>query len=180
MHAPVAGLHVPDQPLLPGHRQAGVALESGQKLARRRVEGAALQVDDRPFGGRRGRARGCQLVHPGRERRLVLAGDRARGELTLYKLAADRGIEPVEADRQPGVLAAYSPAGAERQAHGGVHGHREADRLRPLQGAVVPRLHAEIQAADLVPAAAQRGRRRGDMQRLMAQLVGRDQQDTHG
>ena len=108
MHAPVAGLHVPDQPLLPAHRQAGVALESGQQLARRRVEAAALQVDDRPFGGRGGRARGRQLVHPGRERRLVLAGDHARGELTLYQLAADRGIEPVEADRQPGVLAAHS------------------------------------------------------------------------
>ena len=180
MHAPMAGLHVPDQPLLPAHRQAGVALESGQQLAGRRVEAAALQVDDRPFGGRGGRARGRQLVHPGRERRLVLAGDHARGELTLYQLAADRGIEPVEADRQPGVLAAHSAAGAERQAHGGVHRHREADRLRPLQGAGVPRLHAEIQAADLVPGAAQRGRRRRDVQRLVTQLVGRDQQDAHG
>ena len=56
MHAPMAGLHVPDQPLLPVHRQAGVALESGQQLARRRLEAAALQVDDRPFGGRGGRA----------------------------------------------------------------------------------------------------------------------------
>ena len=99
MHAPVAGLHVPDQPLLPAHRQTGVAFESGQQLARRRVEAAALQVDDRPFGGRGGRPLGRQLVHPGRERRLVLASDHARGELTLYQLAADRGIQPVEADR---------------------------------------------------------------------------------
>ena len=30
MHAPMTGLDVPDQPLLPAHRQAGVALESGQ------------------------------------------------------------------------------------------------------------------------------------------------------
>ena len=125
-------------------------------------------------------AQGRQLVHPGRERRLVLASDHARGELTLYQLAADRGIEPVEADRQPGVLAAHAAAGAERQTHSGVHRHREADRLRPLQGAGVPRLHAEIQAADLVPGAAQRGRRRRDVQRLVAQLVGRDQKDAHG
>ena len=84
MHAPVAGLDVADQPLLPAHRQAGVALESGQELARRRVEAAALQVDDRPFGGRGRRARGRQLGHPGRERRLVLASDHARGELTVH------------------------------------------------------------------------------------------------
>ena len=137
-------------------------------------------MDDRPIGGRGGRARGRQLVHPGRERRLVLAGDHARGELTLDQLAADRGIEPVEADRQPGVLAAHSARSAERQAHGGVHRHREADRLGPLQGGGVPRLHAEVQAADLVPGAAQRGRRRRDVQRLVAQLVGGDQQDAHG
>ena len=51
--------------------------------------------------------------------------------------------------------------------------------LRPLKRAAVPRLHAEIQAADLVAGAAQRGRRRGDVQRLVAQFVGRDKQDTH-
>ena len=114
MHAPMAGLDVPDEPLLPVHHQAGVAFESGQQLAGRRVEAAALQVDDRLFGGQGGRARGRELVHPGRKRRLVLAGDHARGELTLYQLAADRGVEPVEADRQPGVLAAHSAPGAER------------------------------------------------------------------
>jgi hypothetical protein len=180
MHAPVAGLHVPDQPLLPADRQAGVALEFGEQLARRRVKGAALQVDDRPVAVHDTRSRGCQLVHPGRQRRLVLAGDRARGQLTLDQLAADRGVEPVEADRQPGMLASRSAAGAERQAHGSVHRHREADRLGPLQGAGVPRLHAEIQAADLVPGAAQRRRWGSDVQRLVAQLVGRDQKDTHG
>ena len=180
MHAPMARLHVPDQPLLPAHRQTGVALESGQQLARRGVEGAALQVDDRPFAGRGRRAPGRQLVHPGRERRLVLAGDQARGELTLYQLAADRGIEPVEADRQPRTLAAHSAAGAEREAHGGVHRNREADRLGPLQRTRIPRLHAQIQAADLMPSTAQRGRRRSDVQRLVAQLVGRDQKDPHG
>jgi hypothetical protein len=46
MHTPVAGLHVPDQPLLPVPCQAGVTLESGQQLARRQLEGAALQLDD--------------------------------------------------------------------------------------------------------------------------------------
>jgi len=59
----------------------------------------ALEMDDRPFGGRRGRARDRQFVHPGRERRLVLAGDHPRGQLILDELAADRGVEPVEADR---------------------------------------------------------------------------------
>ena len=179
MHAPMAGLHVPDQPLLPIERQTGVALESRQQLARRRVEAAALEVDDRPFRGRDGQARSRQLIDPGRERRFVLACDRARGELTLYEVAADRGIEPVEADRHPGVLPAHSARSAERQAHGGMHRHREANRLCPLQGAWIPRLDTEIQAADLVAGAAQRGRRRGDVQRLVAQLVGRDQKDTH-
>ena len=55
VHAAMAGLHVPDQALLAVQRQAGVALESGQQLARRRVEVPALQVDDRPSGGRGGR-----------------------------------------------------------------------------------------------------------------------------
>ena len=51
MHAPVAGLHVADESLLPADRQAGVALEAGQQLARRRFEGAALEMDERPFAG---------------------------------------------------------------------------------------------------------------------------------
>ncbi len=180
VHAPVAGLHVADQPLLSAHRQAGVALQSRQQLAGRELEAAALQVDDRRLGGwgRRGRSR--QALHPGAERRLILARDRPRAQLTGDQLATDRRVQPVEADRQPGMLTAYAAPGAERQPHRGVHRHREADRLRPLERSGVPRLHAEIQAADLVPGATQRGRRGGDVQRLVAQLIGRDQQDSHG
>ena len=77
------------------------------------------------------------------------------------------------------MLPAHAATGAERQPHGGVHRHREPDRLRPLHGVGIPRLHAEVQAPQLVPGAAQRGGRRSDVQRLVAQLVGGDQQDAH-
>jgi hypothetical protein len=62
VHAPVAGLHVPDQPLLPADRQAGVALQSRQ-LARGKLERAALEVNDRPVVGPRRRVRRHQPVH---------------------------------------------------------------------------------------------------------------------
>jgi len=105
MHAPVAGLHVPDQPLLPAHRQAGVALQSGQQLARRRVKAAALQVDDRPFAGRAGAHGAASSSTQAASAGSYSPAIARRGELSLHQLAADRGIEPVEADRQPGMLA---------------------------------------------------------------------------
>ena len=124
-------------------------------------------------------ARTLQTADPGGERRLVLPGDHPRRQLARHQLTTDRGIQPVEADRQPGVVVMHSAPRAEAQAHRGVHRHREGDRLRPPHGVGIPGLHAEIQAADVVPGATQRGRRRRDVQRLVAQLIGRDQQYAH-
>ena len=79
------------------------------------------------------------------------------------------------------MLAANSPAGA-----------RIARRIAVCIGTEKPtawahssapgsqRLDRQIEAADLVPGASQRGRRRGHVQRLVTELVGRDQQDAHG
>ena len=179
VHAAMAGLHVADEALLGAHRQAGVALERGQQLARRRVEAPALKMDDGLLASPGEGAGAGQSARPGQQRRLVLTGDRAARELADHQLAAHRRVQAVEADRQPRVLAAKPAGRVQRQAHGGVHRHREADRLRPVQCVGIPGLHAQVQAADFVPGAAQGGGRGRDVQRLVVQLVGGDQQDAH-
>jgi len=45
--------------------------------------------------------------------------------------------------------------------------------------AAIPALDRQVKAAHLVPRLTQRSRRRGHVQRLVAELVGRDEQDAH-
>ena len=102
MRAAVAGLDVADQPLLAADRQPGVALEPGSSS---RAGGSKVPRCRWMIGRSPAAAGACaagQLVDPGHQRRLVLAGDHPRAELALDELAADGGVEPEEADRQRG------------------------------------------------------------------------------
>ena len=58
-----------------------------------------------------GRTAGRQLADPGRERRLVFAGDRAVGQRAALEVAADRRVQAVEADGGSG-RARRTPAAA--------------------------------------------------------------------
>ena len=80
VHAAVARLDVADEPLVAAEREVGVALERRQQVACRQLELAPAELDERLVGSRVGRTAGRQLADPGRQRRLVLAGDRAVGQ----------------------------------------------------------------------------------------------------
>ena len=106
VHAAVARLDVADEPLVAAEREVRVALERRQQVARRQLELAAAELDERLVGPRVGRTAGRQLADPRRQRRLVLAGDHAVGQRADGEVAADRRVEAVEADRQLGARAA--------------------------------------------------------------------------
>ena len=179
VHAAVARLDVAHEPLVAAEREVRVALERRQQVACRQLELAPAELDERLVRSRVGRTAGRQLADPRRQRRLVLAGDRAVGQRADREVAAHRRVEAVEADRQLGARAANAGRRPHRQAHRGVHRHREAGGLRPLECAGVPALDRQVEAAHLVPGPTQRSRRRGHVQRLVAELVGRDEQDAH-
>ena len=119
-------------------------------------------------------------IAAGRGRSLVRAAWTQDGEMCSESLeAATYAMARAIAQAAANQFALGKPPKLARDAHGGVHRHGEADGVRPVQCVGIPGLHAQVQAADLVPGAPQRGGRRRDVQRLVAQLVGRDQQDTH-
>ena len=61
-----------------------------------------------------------------------------------------------------------------------MHGDGQGDAIGPGDTGGVPLLDGEVERLDGVARPPQRRRRRGDVQRLVAQLVGRDQEDVHG
>ena len=128
VHAAVARLDVPHEPLVAPERQVRVALERRQQLACRELELAAAELDQRLVRSGAGRRR-RQLPDPLRQRRLVLAGDHPVGQRADREIAAHRRVEAVEADRQLGPRAADAGRRRHGQAHRGVHRHREADGL---------------------------------------------------
>ena len=159
MHAAVARLDVAHEPLVAPEREVRVALERRQQVACRQLELAPAELDERLVRSRVGRTAGRQLADPSRQRRLVLAGDRAVGQRADCEVAAHRRVQAVEADRQLGARAANAGRRPHRQAHRGVHRHRESGGLRPLECAGVPALDRQVEAAHLVPRLTQRSRR---------------------
>ena len=63
--------------------------------------------------------------------------------------------------------------------HGSVHRDGEGHAVGPLDEAGVPRLDRHVEGAHLVTPCPEGGRRGGDVDRLMPELVGGNQQDTH-
>ena len=78
VHATVAGLPVADQPLLAAPPTGGGARDSGQQLARATKVEAAGAGDDRPIGGRGGRARAANSFTQPRARLVTRRRSRAR------------------------------------------------------------------------------------------------------
>ncbi len=177
--AAVARLDVADEALLAVDREMGVALERGQEIARRQLEAPAPEMDERLARPGRGLPALSETVHPGHETGLVLAGDHPIGEHAHGEVAAHRRVEAVQADRKLGASPARRRRRPHREAHGRVHRHREGDGLGPLQGLEIPGLDRQVEAAEVVAHSPQQGGGRGHVQRLVAELVGRDQENPH-
>ena len=177
VHAAVAGLDVPRELLLAIALQPRIALEGRQLPSARGVKLVAPQVDR--AGRRSRRRRVAERLDPLHQLRLVLAGDQPVDQSTDRRVVTDRGVETVEADRQPRPDRSNLLAGANRQSHRGVHRNGDADGLGPVDLVSIKLLDGEIDAPNPMPGGLQGGRRRGQVQRLMTKLVGGDQQDPH-
>ena len=110
------------------------------------------------------RARPGQLDHragiltagPGQQARLVLTRDDGIGGRPDGEIPAHLRVESVEAQRQLWSPAPDRLGDAERQAHRGVHRHRECDPVGPINGDSVERVDGEVDAADVVAGSQQR------------------------
>ena len=134
------------------------------------------RTDAGPASGAAGAAR--QAVGEGNQGRLVLAADDVVDESPLgQSVVEQRRVEPVAGDRHRGAELADALGYREPEAGGRVHRHREGDQVHSLE-IDLRGLDGEVQGGDLVPGGAQHGGGAGDPERLVAELVGRDQEDS--
>ena len=175
--AAVARLDVSDQSISTVDHQAGVALERGEQVAPGKAEARASEVDERLVATTRASRR--EAVDPVDESALVLTRQQPVGDRPEGVVAAHRRVEPVEADRDVGPEGARGAGRAQRQPHGRVHGHREREGVGPGHLVRRPRVDAQVERTHVVARPPERGRRRGDVQRLVTQLVRRDQENAH-
>ena len=73
----------------------------------------------------------------------------------------------------------YRLGDAQRQAHGGVHGHGERHPVGPINVGHLERVDGDVGAPDVVAGGQEGGGGSGQLQRLVSQLVCGDQQDPH-
>jgi hypothetical protein len=147
-----------------------VAVERRQRATRRNRDRFATQL---------GRVAAAAVVDPVAQRSLVLAGDRAVDEPAEAVLGGDARVEPVERDGEIRSTAPNRPCDLDGETHGRVHRDRDRHRVDAVDERRVPGVDRAVEAADLVAPPHESGRRRAEVQWLVAQLVGGDQQDLH-
>ena len=108
---------------------------------------------------------------------LELAGDDGVGGRSDGEVAADRGVQPEEAQRRLGSPGSDGPGHPEGQAHGRVHGHRQGDPVGPVDAVGIEGVEGDVGAANLMARGQQGSSGRGHVQRLVSQLVGGHQED---
>ena len=151
-------LDVPDRPGLAGDLEVRVATRLGEQVACRE--------------GRLERHYRVGPFDPAHEGDVGVAVHERVGHVRTH-----RGVEAVASDR----LAAGPDGGgrAHREAGRGVHRHRERDLVGPRRECGVPLFEREIEQANVVASGPQDPGRTGDAERLMAELVRRNQQHLH-
>jgi pimeloyl-ACP methyl ester carboxylesterase len=175
--ASMAGLDVACQPGLTLDFQAGVVLEPRKQVPGGWREGLAADINpDRPDLDLPGIA---QAPHPGRQLVFVLAHYQAVGQSSHRSIGSNRCIETVEGDGEIGSAESQASGGLHGQAHGGVHGNRERHRPGGLKPRFVPLLYREVQTRHIVALCDQPCRGRGEVQRLVPEFVGGDEENTH-
>ena len=184
VEAAMARLDVTGQPPLVAERELGIALErraacpasgSGRTSGRAGSTSArSTSVHPTP-AARRDAGPSRRPRPPGRAR------TRRRSPVGQPRWRASGGVEAVEADGELGALTgphALHPRWARRIAV--CMGTDTADGLGPGRRRPASQLlDGEVEGIDLVPGGREGGRRRGHVQRLVTQLVGRDEQDPH-
>ena len=90
-----------------------------------------------------------------------------------------RRVEPEAAQPAAGIDSADAADERHRQPCGGVHRQRHADHRGRGEGAILDHVQACVHARHLEAGSPQPGGGRRQPKRLMAQLVGRDQQNLH-
>ncbi len=111
--------------------------------------------------------------------RRVLTGDDVVGHSPHDAVPADGRVQPVEADREIGSAAAHPCCTLDGEAHRSVHRHREGNGLSPIRRPAIEWLDGEVEGADVVACSAKSAGGDGDVERLMAELIGGDDQDSH-
>src|SRR5438445_925097 len=89
----------------------------------------------------------------------------------------ERRVEPVERDVTRGVGGPDAPSDRDAQAKGRMHRHRDRDQLGPPHALGIEWLDRHVHHRRRIALALEKGRRPRDGQRLVAELVARDEQD---
>ena len=88
-------------------------------------------------------------------------------------------VEPVEAEMRLRVERPDPGRGGHGETRGGVHRNVERDEARPSHRILIERVDCKVQTDHVVAGVAQPGGRLRQPERLVAKLVGGDQQNVH-
>ena len=183
--AAAARLDVPHQLVPPVALEPRVLLEGGERRAARHRKAQPLEVRRRGARGRPHPRR--ELARPRlerlgerHERRLRLAADHGVDAVGEQVLGVQLRVEPVGRDVARGVHRADALDQRDAEPERGVHRHGDGDEpgARHLVG--VERLDGDVHDGRRVAARLEERRRPRDGERLVAQLVARDQEDRPG
>ena len=182
VQAAAACFHVADQLLPAVLVQMRVLLESRQGAPARPGEGQPLQngpgrVPSQMHSLEGTRASRLHRLHHRDQRRLVLATDHRIAAVLEEVVGIQRRVETIEADVAAWIHAADLLCHADPQPERGVHGHgdrHEAGMGKPCR---VERLDRDVERFGRVAGALEESQRRGEGQRLVAQLIAGDEED---
>jgi len=93
---------------------------------------------------------------------------------------AEWGVQAEEHDAnvRPSI-GADGPGDGDRDTHRRVHRDSDRDDVREVEIRVAHRLNRQVHGADFMTGLAQEGRSRRNVEWLMAELIARDQEDSH-
>ena len=155
----------PCQPTPAGDRELQPFEDGARQLAR------PVDPLDRP------RATSSEGLDEGDQRRLELTPDHRICHGAEQVVGVEGGVEPIETDVTPriGPTDLFGHADAEPQRR--VHRDRDPDEARARRLLPIEALDADVQRLRGEPRALQEPERRGEAERLVAELVAGDQQD---
>ena len=182
MLAPAAGLGVADRPaLVLPQLQIGIAGERGQVSPVGNAEALLGQRDHR-LALAHGRGIGTRRRQPlvqADQPALELAAENGLAPEPAQEVLVHRRVEAVEAQMDAWVQGFQAGHDGRRQPRGRMHRQVQGDKPGRAHRRLVQALDRKIDAPDTGPRRAQPRRRRGQAERLMAQLVGREKDDLH-
>jgi hypothetical protein len=186
VQAPAARLGVAGDDARPSRSSPTRAASGGSAARSRHQQIATNEVRRRPPGRRRHTRHrapvgsSIQGLDEAEQRCLHLAGDHAVGAIGEEVVGVQARVEPEEAHVAAGVRRADARGDAEADAERGVHRHRDGGHARGRGAGAVERVHGDVEQRRPVPARLQRGGGPGHAQRLVTQLVARDEEDGPG